>query len=271
MDGLLNLGAITWQFIKPTSFLVLAVILGLLLTRTRFYQSGQRLAWGAALLIAICGLLPVGYWLISPLQNRFPKPPFATPPALIILLTGAEQTQSTQRHGDIHVNSYGDRLLAMAQLAREFEQATLLITGGTDHGLTQAEVTRRFIVSMGVDGSRIVLDRGSDRTAGSADFVAKYLTETGADGPVWLVTSAFHMPRAIASFRARGVDPVPYPTDYREIRTMDTPAFFIVDVPENLLLLDLAAHEWVGLVAYRLSGKSNDLFPAPHRAESGRE
>lgn len=263
MDGLLNWGAVVWQFAKPSSLLILAFLLGLVLTRSRYYDVGRRLAWIAGSLIVICGLLPVGYWLLSPLQNRFPKPPFTAPPALVILLTGAEQTQMTSRHGDVHVNSFGDRLLAMAELAHEFDQATLMISGGLGRGLTQADAAGRFIASTGVGGSRIILDRFSTRTADSAEFVGNYISETETVGPIWLVTSAFHMPRAIASFRAHGIDPVPYPTDYREFRLSGPNAPIAIDVPENLFLLDLAAHEWVGLVAYRLTGRSDELLPAP--------
>jgi uncharacterized SAM-binding protein YcdF (DUF218 family) len=70
------------------------------------------------------------------------------------------------------------------------------------------------------------------------------------------------MPRAVACFRAAGFSVVPYPVDYRvrEIGRLGLPR---VSLAQGLESLDLAAHEWVGLVGYRLVGRTKELFPAP--------
>ncbi|MCP5143565.1 MAG: YdcF family protein [Gammaproteobacteria bacterium] len=76
-------------------------------------------------------------------------------------------------------------------------------------------------------------------------------------GERWLlVTSAFHLPRAVASFCAAQWPIVPYPADYK---TLDlTPYFSLV---ENLSLLDLAVHEWLGLLYYRMTNATEILYP----------
>ena len=74
-----------------------------------------------------------------------------------------------------------------------------------------------------------------------------------------LVTSALHMPRSVACFRAAGWDVTPYPTNFR---IGPDPLSFAL--PQNLEGVDLAAHEWVGLLYYRLRGYTRDLFPGPH-------
>ena len=82
-------------------------------------------------------------------------------------------------------------------------------------------------------------------------------------GERWLlVTSASHMPRAMGVFRKVGFPVEPWPVDYRTVgwsdalRLMESPA-------EGLRRLDLAVHEWMGLIAYRLTGRSDDVFPGP--------
>jgi len=79
-----------------------------------------------------------------------------------------------------------------------------------------------------------------------------------APGETWLlVTSAWHMPRAVGSFRAVGFDVVAYPVDFRAgggVRWGFDPA-------ANLVGLDRAAHEWLGLAWYRIQGWTDRLVP----------
>ena len=78
-------------------------------------------------------------------------------------------------------------------------------------------------------------------------------------GETWvLVTSAFHLPRAVACFQANDWTIVPYPADFR---TGMSPLY--LDLLLNLEDLDYAAHEWLGLVWYRINGRTRTLFPRP--------
>jgi uncharacterized SAM-binding protein YcdF (DUF218 family) len=82
-------------------------------------------------------------------------------------------------------------------------------------------------------------------------------------GETWLlVTSAWHMPRSAGIFKHLGFDVIPYPVAYRtfgDARDFWLPASTI----DKVLMLDNAVREWAGLLAYRLAGKTNALFPAP--------
>ena len=76
------------------------------------------------------------------------------------------------------------------------------------------------------------------------------------------MTSAFHMPRAIAAFRAAGFPVEAYPVDYRTRGPIDATAPFAL-LPAGLTMTDTAMHEWAGLLAYRLAGETSELFPGP--------
>ena len=68
------------------------------------------------------------------------------------------------------------------------------------------------------------------------------------------------MPRAVASFRAIGFATIPYPVDYRtRAGDLRRPMSSIAD---GLMLTDIAAHEWLGLAAYRIAGKTQTALPA---------
>ena len=80
-------------------------------------------------------------------------------------------------------------------------------------------------------------------------------------GERWLlVTSAYHMPRAMAAFRAAGFPVEAYPVDWRTRGPIDAVQPF-GSLGEGLRRTDTAVHEWVGLLAYRLTGRTAELFP----------
>ena len=69
------------------------------------------------------------------------------------------------------------------------------------------------------------------------------------------------MPRAVACFRAAGFATLPYPVDYRtRPRDLVRP---VTTASQGLGMADAAAHEWLGLLIYRLTGKTTSFFPAP--------
>jgi len=76
------------------------------------------------------------------------------------------------------------------------------------------------------------------------------------------VTSAYHMPRSIGIFRKVGFDVEPYPADWRVGGAADLVNFSVRSI-EALGRTELALREWMGLVAYRISGKTSALFPGP--------
>jgi hypothetical protein len=79
-----------------------------------------------------------------------------------------------------------------------------------------------------------------------------------------LVTSAHHMPRSVGIFREVGLEVEPYPVDWRTGRGGDL-LKFSDHFAERLALVDTAAREWMGLLAYWITGKTSEFFPGPNR------
>lgn len=82
-------------------------------------------------------------------------------------------------------------------------------------------------------------------------------------GERWLlVTSAYHMPRSVGLFRRAGFLVEPYPVDWR----IGERVFAFENVSaDGLFRTDIAVREWLGLLAYRLSGRTGELLPGPAR------
>ena len=110
-----------------------------------------------------------------------------------------------------------------------------------------------------IDRSRIILENKSRNTAENAAF-SKAIANP-KPGERWVViTSAAHMPRAMGVFRAAGFDVEAYPVDWRTQRTGGPAIKWFV---RGLADIDDAAHEYVGLLVYWLTGRSSELFPGP--------
>jgi uncharacterized SAM-binding protein YcdF (DUF218 family) len=127
-------------------------------------------------------------------------------------------------------------------------------------GLAEARATAAFVVAEGIAAERVVLKERSRSTHENAVYAKSLLRPK--PGQVWvLVTSAFHMPRAVASFEAVDWPVVPYPVDYKvDPRTGLRPGFSVLD---GLGTATLAGKEWAGLFGYWLNGWTREVFPSP--------
>ena len=260
-----------WFLLQPSTLIALLIGYGAILIWTGWARWGRRFVTVGAVLLLIAGLSPLGNALILPLEDRFPRanldePP---PPTGFILLGGAEdRLVGTARHAPA-LNEAGERVVEAAILARRFPEAKIAFSGG-DAGIlyksdSEAAGAQALLTAMGVPQERLILEANARDTYENAAFLKEELNRQGdlAPGKRWLlITSAYHMPRAMGAFRKVGFDVEPWPVDYRTRGAADLTRPFD-KVSEGLRRVDVAAREWVGLLAYWLRGRSDALFPAP--------
>lgn len=257
---------ILWVFAAPSNFLLLLAVIGCGCGFTRFVRFGRRLAMGAALALAICGLSPLGLLLLAPLEARFPVPKsVATAPIGVIVLGGGVDEVLTLARDQVTLTEAGARMTEAAALARRFPQARLVFSGGSaalgGSAATESDAARRLWTELGIAPERMSFEDRSRNTAENAAFTLALVQPK--PGEVWLlVTSAFHMPRSVGIFRQVGFDVTPWPVDFR---TMPWPGPLRPhgEASLNLRLVDVAVREWIGLAAYWATGRSNALLPGP--------
>ena len=252
-------------FAVPSNLLMAVGILGLALLLTRFRRLASSLIVTSLVLIAFVGYSPLGRVLILPLEDRFPPwNPAQGPPDGIVVLGGVIAPGISLARGAIALDDSAERITAAAELARRYPNARIIFSGGTAalfKGVLEAPLAVKEFEALGVAHDRITAEEQSRNTIENAVF--SRLIAQPKPGEHWLlVTSAFHMPRAIAAFRAAGFPIEAYPVDWRTRGPIDATAPFISMV-DGLRMTDFAVHEWVGLVVYRLTGKTRELFPAP--------
>lgn len=256
-----------WFCLQPSSLLVILLVVGASLLFTRYQKTGRRLVVAAAVLLLVGGLLPLSTWLILPLEDRFPRSDRAhTAVSGIVVLGGAEDSRvATARHAHA-LNEASERLTEVAALAQRFPRAKIVFTSGSVQILTAstigADAGGLVLEDLGIRGKdRLLLEREARNTWQNAVYTKALAAPK--PGERWLlVTSAAHLPRAMGVFRKAGFPVEPWPVDYRTAGSSDLWRPF--DAPsEGLRRLDQASREWVGLVVYWLTGRSNALFPGP--------
>ena len=249
-----------WIAIQPLALVLVFLIVALLALAIGRRRTATIVLIAAISLFYVAGWTNLGTMLTAGLENRFPAAPDpgSGSVAAIIVLGGGFEGDVTAARGGYALGQSGDRFAEAAMLARRFPQAKIIISGG-DGSLgggfeADAVIAPRFFTRLGVPRSRLVLETRSRDTFENAVFTKPLIEGLEEDGSVLLVTSAFHMPRAMAVFVKAGMIVTPWPVDFR---TPGDTGFRPFDArPDvNLSLITLAVREHVGLLAYRLTGR----------------
>ena len=251
----------------PTNLLIALAVVGALLLLTRLASLGRKLLVASAVLLAISGFSPLGNLVLYTLESRFPPWDAARgAPDGIIVLGGPIDADLSAAHGTAVISGAGDRVIAAAALAHRYPNARLIYTGGSANLLAndakEADYASALFESLGISRDRLTMERRSRNTQENAEF-SKAIAAPISGARWLLVTSAYHMPRSVGVFRKAGFAVEPYPVDWRAGKGTDLLGFrnFSID---GLASVDVGVREWIGLVAYWISGKTSEFLPGPN-------
>jgi uncharacterized SAM-binding protein YcdF (DUF218 family) len=250
----------------PTNFLIGGGIAGAILLATRLAWLGRKLLLASVLLLAIEGFSPLGNWILYPLESRFPPWDASRgAPDGIVVLGGSIDADLSVAHNTPVVTSAADRVITAAILARRYPNARIIFTGGSGNLISndakEADYAAAIFDGLGVPKERVTMERRARNTLENAEF-SKAIAAPKSGERWLLLTSAFHMPRSVGVFRKAGFAVEPYPVDWWVGGRADLLKFHVLAV-EGLRSVDIGVREWIGLVAYWLTGRSSELFPGP--------
>ncbi len=264
MDSLFFwLSKIIWLFIEPDNLLVFLVVAGLVLLLKGAYLQAKILMSFTAFIMVVILFCPVGQWLLHPLEMQFPVNP-TLPKKIdgIIVLSGSEDSFRSAMWGQVELNDAAERNFAFIKMIKRYPDAKHVFTGGTGR-LTKkeykaADVARKLFAEQGLDISKIIFEDQSRNTYENAKFTYEKIKP--GPGENWvLITTSRHMPRSVGVFNKLGWTVIPYPVDHHTERNN-----FIIGKPRfgaNLKVLTFAVKEWVGLLAYYITGKTTGILP----------
>lgn len=253
-----------WLLAQPLSLALLFAVGALALIALRRRWPAMILGSLGLLILGLASFTNIGAVTIAPLEGRFQRP--AELPArvdTIVLLGGATDARISTARQVTETNDAGDRLIETIRLAQLYPQARIVLTGGVAAILAGAEsealTMQRLLLAFGIASARLIIEGEARNTDENASYTAKLLGPE--PGTVLLVTSAFHMPRSIGLFRKAGIAAIAWPTDYRSSGIER----FGIDIAEpvaNLQTATVAMKEWIGLLVYHWTGRTDDLLPA---------
>jgi uncharacterized SAM-binding protein YcdF (DUF218 family) len=260
------LSKIFWAVAQPLSFCLVLLAIGVVLLVLRRRKFSIAVLSFATFLLVLFGFTTLGVLMIRPLEDRFARPAQlpAEISAIIVLGGGFDGRVSGARQIE-ELTASGDRFVEALRLAQLYPKAKIVISGGygtlTPEGETDAVVARRFFSGLGITPDRLILEGQSRNTEENAEMT-KNLLPKQAGATLLLLTSAFHMPRSMGLFRAAGLKVIPWPADYRSTGT-ESFGFELENPAGNLQAASTALREWIGLLAYRLTGKIEEILPSP--------
>lgn len=240
------LSKLAWFFIEPSHLLVWTAIAAVIQSARRKI-SGAVLAAMVAAALLILLFVPIGNTALRPIEDQVPRPAWPDHVDGILVLGEGLNADIPATRGAGGIGSDGGTLIAARVLAQHYPEARLVYSG--DEG--EAAIAKTLFAEMGMTGP-LLFDGRSRNTW--ENFLFARLIAKPAPGETWLLVAAgYHLPRAAAVARAMDWPMIPWASDY--LSTASGPQAG-ASLPGNLAHLDLAAHEALGLLAYRLQGKA---------------
>lgn len=263
---------IFWFLVSPLNLVALLFITALAIMSFVSWKAGYRLLIFTALLFLLPGLTSMGSLALHPLESYYERPQTKDLPDKIdgiILLGGFLKIEQSSNYGYPVYNASANRFIDFVKLLQAYPDAKAVYTGGTGL-LNEAEnspytFVQKDLKALGIEPVRVGFEFKSKNTYQNA-ILSKGKFDPGPDETWILVTSAFHMPRSVSVFCSADWPVIPYPTAHIQPKKVSfAPSFHFLD---EYFKLDVALKEWIGIVAYRVFGKTDVLLPPPHKKES---
>ena len=249
-------------FSAPTNLILCLAFLSLVLLGFR-RPLGLKLGSAAMVALVLAGLSPLGNMLLTPLEQRFPGLKYPDHIDGVIVL-GGSYDRIRGYLSTVLLDDNSHAMIVVAGLAQRYPNAKIVFSGGTvfpdEFVPAEAVAAKQLFMSFGVPPDRLVIEGQSRNTEENARLTFDMIAPK--PGSHWLlVTNAYHMPRAVGTFRKAGFDVTAFPVGWRTNGWRDFfwPSPFVT---ENLRRVDVAMREWFGLAVYWLLGYSTALFPA---------
>lgn len=250
-----------WLIAEPANALILLLVGGVALVVSRQERWGRWLVLAAAAGMLLITLLPLPQWLAEPLEDCYPRPKLPAHVDGILVLGGGLDPGMLYWRGVTAHEWTEARVIEGVALALRFPNATLVFSGGlgSPRGKgSEARVASHIFDELGVPEHRVVLEEKSRNTWENFLFTRR-LVHPKANETWILVTSAFHMPRAMGIAQHIHWKMIPWPAAY--ISTGHGWGEFDPRYSNKIMPLEAVIHEWLGLIAYRIEGRTDSLLP----------
>ncbi|MBN2516197.1 MAG: YdcF family protein [Deltaproteobacteria bacterium] len=250
-------------FLSPVTLSLLISFIGLFfLLATKKTRTGKLLVSAGLLLMLFLSYGFVSDRVIEPLEYRYKPYDMQLTNELLksqnqfplkyVVVLGAGHISDPSLPVTSQISD--DSLIRLTEgiiIHRKNMASKLVLSGGiVFDSISDSEMMARVAEELGIDRNDIIMEAESKDTEDEVRFIKRIVK----DNPFVLVTSANHMPRAMAMFQKLGLDPIPAPTRHYVKRGTGEPHDYF-PWAMNLAKAEAAFHEYFGMIWAKLSGQ----------------
>ena len=256
------LSKILWLIVNPFNIFIFITLFTMFLYFINFRRLSLIIYLINFIFIALISFLPIGNYLTYIIEKEFhtnTKIPERVDG--ILILGGATNPLLFKEFDQISLNGSAERLVESVMIIRKFEKAKVIFSGGSGivnrSDLDHSQVAKLFYKKMGVDINKIFFEDKSRNTHENIIY-SKKIAKPKKNENWLLITSAFHMKRALLIAEKNNWKFIPYAVDFKNIKEFKlTPSLNLLS---NLNSFQSGLHEWLGLVSYYLMGRTEKFL-----------
>ena len=256
------LSKILWLIVNPFNIFIFITLFTMFLYFINFRRLSLIIYLINFIFIALISFLPIGSYLTYIIEKEFhTNTKFPDQVDGILILGGATNPLLFKEFDQISLNGSAERLVESVMIIRKFEKAKVIFSGGSGivnrSDLGHSQVAKLFYKKMGVDINKIFFEDKSRNTHENIIY-SKKIAKPKKNENWLLITSAFHMKRALLIAEKNNWKFIPYAVDFKNIKEFKlTPNLNLLS---NLNSFQSGLHEWLGLVSYYLMGRTDKFL-----------
>mgnify|MGYP001416729970 FL=1 len=256
------LSKILWLIVNPFNIFIFITLFTMFLYFINFRRLSLIIYLINFIFIALISFLPIGSYLTYIIEKEFhTNTKFPEQVDGILILGGATNPLLFKEFDQISLNGSAERLVESVMIIRKFEKAKVIFSGGSGivnrSDLGHSQVAKLFYKKIGVDINKIFFEDKSRNTYENIIY-SKKIAKPKKNENWLLITSAFHMKRALLIAEKNNWKLIPYAVDFKNVKEFKV--IPNLNLLSNLNSFQSGLHEWLGLVSYYLMGRTDKFL-----------
>jgi uncharacterized SAM-binding protein YcdF (DUF218 family) len=199
----------------------------------------------------VLSIAPVSDAMIRGLESEYGIPKNPEGDVIILLGMGVDNNAPDLSGQGAPSDAYLTRIVTAVRLQKRLNIPIIVSgAGGSKYGVAEDHIVKRFLKDLNVPAEKIIIEDQSRDTLENAVFVQEICAKMGFANPI-LVTSAYHMKRAILIFRKIGLEATPFPTGFKSYR--DQPYNWKAFLPADFRKASISISEYIGFIFYKIA------------------
>ncbi|MCX7955233.1 MAG: YdcF family protein [Bacteroidales bacterium] len=192
-------------------------------------------------------------WEVRPIKENKLKDKYD-----FIIVLGGALGYYDKKYDQIGFNQSADRVMQAIKFIMKGKSEFLIYSGGSgtlsESFGKESIILKNYLIDIGMPNEKIIIESESRNTYENAKYSAKIIKSIKQNAKVLLITSAFHMRRALACFKKQNIVCDYYPADRKSGERKFLFDHLFIPNTEALLKWEMLMHEFAGYIVYYVMG-----------------